>query len=139
MTSDSGTLLYMAPVKKKDCFFFFFFYIFFSKEIILSSRYNEFADIYSLGLLFIEIYIEKNPFHNINFHFIAEIIDKHKEKLMVFTLFFYIIFFTLFFYFHFFFFFTPFFFSLLDTRLPYPRRTQMPTNFSFSSQINGFL
>ena len=66
----TGTLLYMAP------------------EMFFSGNYNQSADIYSLGLLFIEIYLEKNPFYKIEIKFTFEIFEKMKKREMVFFYFF---------------------------------------------------
>ena len=71
--------------------------------MLLSSKYSETADIYSLGLLFIEVYIEKNPFHLIPTTFIYDLLEKYKKKEMVFF-FFLSIYFFLFFLIHFIFF-----------------------------------
>lgn len=52
--------------------------------MFFSGKYNQSADIYSLGLLFIEIYLEKNPFYNTEINFTFEIFEKMKKKEMVF-------------------------------------------------------
>lgn len=52
-------------------------------EILMSSRYCELADIYSLGLLFIEIYIEKNPFHKVEINFLFHVLENFKNKTMI--------------------------------------------------------
>ena len=51
-----------------------------SPEMMSSSKYDESSDIYSLGLLFIEIYTGKNPFHHVETKSMFDILEKFKNK-----------------------------------------------------------
>jgi serine/threonine protein kinase len=52
-------------------------------EILLHSKYSESADIFSLGLLYIEIYIEKSPYNQVQVKYMLDIVKKFKSKEMV--------------------------------------------------------
>lgn len=70
MTRDAGTLLYMAPEV-------------WSQDHGQKAEYGTASDVYSYGLLVIEVWTGKNPFHPAEFTWILEFLERMRQKIVV--------------------------------------------------------